>query len=146
MKKNLNIFTICMITIICSFTCNKPKNCHTKLNFINSSNKDIYFQSCGIYPDTLLSSHYCPNPKGDKPFHFVSANNNNNLALPVSQGCYESNNFNTIDSDTMMIYIFDANVIETTSWDTVKAKNLYLKRYDLSLQDLQQSNWTIKYP
>lgn len=143
MKKNLIIFTICIITITLSFTCRKPKICHTKLNFINLSNKHIYIQSCGIYPDTLLSSHYCPNPIGDKPFHFVSANSNNKLALPVSQGCYE---VNIPDSIKILIYVFDAQILETTPWDSVQLNNMYLKRYDLSLQDLKNSDFIITYP
>ncbi len=47
----------------------------------------------------------------------------------------------------VMVFVFDAQVLETTPpWDTVKAKYLVLKRYDLSLQDLESMNWTITYP
>jgi len=46
----------------------------------------------------------------------------------------------------MMVYVFDAHVIETTAWDSVKANYLVLKRYDLSLDDLKRMNWTITYP
>ena len=45
-----------------------------------------------------------------------------------------------------MYFIYDACILETTPWDTIKAKYIVLKRYDLSLQDLQQMNWTITYP
>ena len=48
--------------------------------------------------------------------------------------------------EKVMVFVFDAQVLETTPWDTVKAKYLVLKRYDLSLQDLESMNWTITYP
>ena len=61
--------------------------------------------------------------------------------------CIESH-FGTwlIPSDTFMIYVFDANILNTIPWDTIRKYDMYLKRYDLSLQDLKNSNWTITYP
>jgi hypothetical protein len=50
------------------------------------------------------------------------------------------------DIDTLSVFIFDAQVLENTPWDTVKAKYIILKRYDLSLDDLNKLNWTITYP
>jgi hypothetical protein len=51
-----------------------------------------------------------------------------------------------IPSDTLMIFIFDAEVIETEEWSDVVHSYKVLKRYDLSLADLKRMNWTITYP
>lgn len=51
-----------------------------------------------------------------------------------------------ISSDTLMVYVFDAETLEITPWDTVKANYMVLKRYDLSLEDLKKSDFTITYP
>ena len=48
--------------------------------------------------------------------------------------------------DTLTVFVFDAQVVETTPWDTIKAKCLVLKRYDLSLDDLNKLTWIITYP
>ncbi|MFD1631674.1 hypothetical protein [Pseudopedobacter beijingensis] len=45
-----------------------------------------------------------------------------------------------------MFYVFDGEVLENTDWKTVKANNMYLQRYDLSLEDLRKLNFTIPYP
>ena len=45
-----------------------------------------------------------------------------------------------------MIYIFDAGVLESTPWSTVVNDYMVLKRFDLSLQNLQKMDWTITYP
>ncbi|GAB4278070.1 MAG: hypothetical protein Kow0068_01530 [Marinilabiliales bacterium] len=77
----------------------------------------------------------------------VKSSETNDMALN-SRNCWESNfNYETIiPSDTLMVYVFDASILETTSWDPVKANYLVLRRYDLSLQDLKDMSWTITYP
>jgi hypothetical protein len=62
-----------------------------------------------------------------------------------SRDCFEDF-MNKVQVDTIMIFIFDAKIIETVPWDTIRTKYLVLKRYDLNLQDLQRLNWTITYP
>ena len=48
--------------------------------------------------------------------------------------------------DTLSIYFFDADTLETYSWIQVKKENKVLKRFDLSVQDLKDKNWKIHYP
>ena len=45
--------------------------------------------------------------------------------------------------DTLMIFVYDANMLETTkkyNYDAV------LQRIDVTLDDLRKSNWLITYP
>ena len=48
--------------------------------------------------------------------------------------------------DTMMLFLFDENIISTTPDIQVRNKYLILKRYDLSIQNLDNINWIITYP
>jgi hypothetical protein len=48
--------------------------------------------------------------------------------------------------DTLTVFVFDAQVVESTPWDTVKARDLVLKRYNLSLDDLNKLQWLLTYP
>lgn len=45
----------------------------------------------------------------------------------------------------MMIYVFDGPILESQGWDYIKTNNLVLKRYDVTLHDLENMNWTITY-
>jgi hypothetical protein len=88
---------------------------------------------------------YGPNPalspESDKVMSFQTTIN-----PLLSRSCWEDRFDSEIKSDTLMIYVFDAHVLENTTWDTVKAEYLVLKRYDLSLKDIQKLNWAITYP
>ena len=53
---------------------------------------------------------------------------------------------NEIPSDTLSIYIFDADTINAYDWSQIKEGYKVLKRYDLSVEDLKQKNWTVTYP
>lgn len=47
-------------------------------------------------------------------------------------------------SGYLYIYIYDANNLETTGWNTGK-KN-YVKKYTLDVKQLKKANWNISYP
>ena len=49
------------------------------------------------------------------------------------------------ESSVIMVYVFDGTTLETSKWQTVKDNNLVLKRYDLTLEDLEGMNWEIIY-
>lgn len=40
-------------------------------------------------------------------------------------------------------YLFDPKVIENTPWETVRKENLYLKKYALTIDELNKMNWKI---
>ena len=135
------IFTISII--ISGFAC-RDKNIigheDLRLKFNNSSEMALYASYAYSYPDTSIDSYDITNA----PYrHKAEINSTITLIADDSWGKIFLHN---IDSDTLMVFVFDAHVLETTPWDTVKANYLVLKRYDLSLQDLENMNWTITYP
>ena len=44
-----------------------------------------------------------------------------------------------------MFFIYDEEVLRNNDWKEVR-NNMYLQRYELSLQDLRKLNFTIPYP
>jgi len=143
MKSKNSLFPVILllIPILFSGTCKKDKeDCHHRIVINNNSNTDIYFQSEFNYPDTSINHYYNPTIEGNV-FKCLA----NSSAGDFTSSCWESY-FYDIPSDTLMVFIFDANVLETVPWDTVCANYMILKRYDLSLKDLQNSDWTIVYP
>jgi hypothetical protein len=54
--------------------------------------------------------------------------------------------FRTLPYDTLSLFIFHTDTLNKYSWETIRDDYLILKRYDLSLEDLQASDFTITYP
>ena len=57
-----------------------------------------------------------------------------------------SNDLNDYQDDILMLYLFSRDTIEQVSWDRIVDEYLILRRYDLTLEDLEDINWTITYP
>jgi hypothetical protein len=45
----------------------------------------------------------------------------------------------------MLLFIFDADVIEKTPWDTIVKYDMFLKRYQFTKDELEKMNWEIVY-
>ena len=132
--------TFLFIGILFVFTTcsnDKDKDCHNAITIVNNSDKAIYYYPSSEYPDTLSLN---PNPA-------TSGNDFRIEKFSSKQDEYRS----CIEGKFLIIYkymyfIYDAQILETTPWDTVVKKYMILKRYELTLQDLQKSNWTITFP
>ena len=48
--------------------------------------------------------------------------------------------------DTMSVYIFHPDTLAKYSWDEVRNDYMILRRYDLSLKNVEQHNFTVIYP
>jgi len=46
----------------------------------------------------------------------------------------------------LMFFLFDDQVIQKVPWDTIVKYRMYLKKYDMTVDNLRNSNWTITYP
>lgn len=125
-----------------SCTYKNSDECHKVLTFENHSNKKLYVDY-GTYPLTLLETNHT-NPLLHSSETKVEPFETNNSILSGST-CLEQY-YKTISSGKTTYFVFDAQVIEITPWETVKANEMYLKRYDLTLDDWKNNNWTITYP
>ena len=124
--------------ILVSATCsNDNENCHYKVTIVNNSDKVIYFYPSSRYPDTLT---LYPNPTTSGNYFKIEKLSSKE---DIYHSCVEGKFSIT---SKYMYFIYDAQTLETTPWDTVVKKYMILKRYDLSLEDLQRVNWTITYP
>ena len=140
MKKKILIKLGLLILVIPLFygaSC-KKNNCRNSYTVKNKSNKAIYF---GIQFDSSLSRlDYNP---GLSPSTFKCEANSDNRHFRPDGSCYDAE---TEYFGQMNIFIFDATIIETTNWDTIKQNRLLLKRFDLTKAQLDSCNWVITYP
>ena len=87
------------------------------------------------YPDTTL-------PSSEPDLYKIEPNKQINLR----SGFEWEKVIEEMPLDTLSIYVFDADTLNTYDWIQVKEGYKVLKRYDLSLDDLRKMNWTITYP
>lgn len=117
----------------------EDENHHKTIEIINNSEKTLY-ADCGVsYPDTLFDI------RRPSPAYKIKPYERNTTAL-WNRDYWESD-FEVgwiIPSDTLMIYIYDAELLDSKTFTHIK--NTVIQRYDLSLQDLQFLNWKISYP
>ena len=48
--------------------------------------------------------------------------------------------------DTICVFVFKTEVLEQYSWDSIRSNYLVLQRYDLSYEDVANSNYEICFP
>ena len=49
------------------------------------------------------------------------------------------------EKDSLMFFVFSVDTLDKYSWDEIREGYMVLKRYDLSITDLDSLNWTITY-
>ena len=125
------------------------ENCHTAIRFSNNSDKRLRVAIRPIDPimfplnDPFDIAKFSGVSMGSRPV--VYAHEQNNRSATQGTVCIENMprwNY----SDTLFLFIFDANVIENTPWEVVARDYLVLRRYDLTLEDLRRLNWQVTYP
>ena len=141
MKKIILLLNI--VTLLFSCEATNTAKCHKIITVVNTTNKSIYVERSENYPDTESYKNY-PDPLNNVSTTKVEANKIAQNVLPSFGNCYEGI-YTNIQSGIMMVYVFDGTILEEQGWDYIKENNLVLKRYNLTLQDLENMNWTITY-
>ncbi len=120
----------------------------SSLRIKNASDNPISFYQASsvsqrLYPYDVVSDFLYPDTTISKK----------NITLDIGVTRYSLDNqgkwedvVSKLPSDTLSIFIFDTATIENNSWDEVRENYLVLKRYDLSLEDLQLLDFTVPYP
>lgn len=144
MKKTGEMTFILMVLsfVFMANSCNKEdENHHNTIEVINSSGKAIYTYFSSAYPDTLGYVGGVPSPPS---IYKVEPHEINRTAL-WRRSFWEAifRDGRQIPSDTLMVYIYDAELLDTHA---VHVTDAIIQRYDLSLQDLQHVNWMLTYP
>lgn len=110
------------------------------IRITNNSSKDIMVlpgyakYGANEYPDTTL-------PVKKPSLLFVAKQDYNFLDASFEW----ENIINTLPSDTLTIFYFEADSINTLTWENIRTQYIILKRDDLSISDLEQRNWTLTF-
>ena len=156
MKTNRLLKLIIALSIIsislCSCFVDGP-NSHFCIFFTNNANHSIYVYdhpkedylyspNPPQYYDTVLLPYYY-NPLCDS-FDTKYNPGKEECGWFFSMDCYEC--MFGYEYDTLLIFIFNADTLETYGWDTVREYYKVEQWYDLILEDLQKMDFKLSFP
>jgi len=111
---------------------------HNSVEIFNLSSKTIYVAGSFCCSDTLM----------DFDSAFIEFDRSKLEPRAAKPSIYSEVFFEEIlvDDNKLIVFVFDADVIENYSWETIVENYMILKRYELSLEDLKNRHWIIEYP
>lgn len=121
-------------------SCHPDNNPGKGLSLENASDLDVYFYSSeifetGHFPDTLLPE---VRPLG---LQFIMANG--------ASGKFVDPNweeiFDRLPQNKFTMFVLSAEIVDNTEWEEIRNNNLTLRRFDISLDELESSDYTIRY-
>lgn len=151
--KVLKIINKTIILIIVIFTiqsCYKDSiNRHYYIQFKNSTEKTLYVDN-SFYAKYLSPLNYldttlpcCCDPRNNRLATIVEPSGENPKTC-FRRAFYES--AFGVEFDTLLVFVFDEDTLESLGWDSVCANYKVLQRYDFSLEDLQYLDFKLCFP
>jgi len=150
MKNKINYYLLLVLICTASHCGKKEDNeiCHYTIKFSNNTTKNLrviyYFLHPIHHPDPLNIRKFSYTARGE--IHKINSGEQDNRSAMEGRACIESIFKQEGYTDTVFVYVFDAELIENTPWEVVARDYLVLKRYDLTLGDLQRLDWRVTYP
>ncbi len=131
--KKISILILFSI-ILCGIHCEIFVDHLYRIRIQNNSNDTIQFYESYNYPDTSLAD---TEPRlimvFPSEYRFLDSKEDWNEVLVPPR-------------DTLSIFILSKDTVDKYSWEEIRQTYNILKRYDLSLEDLKNSSWTVTYP
>lgn len=134
MKKLSVVF---VLLTCCSGTCKKNPFVERVYSILVTNNSDSYASALLSYqyPDTTIPDSY--NRLGGVPPRDFSYFDSREPWKEV---------FKDLPKDTLSVFYFSLDTIQAYDWQTIRNEYKILKRVDVSLQDLENNNYTVNYP
>ncbi len=117
-----------------------------KFNIRNSTNDTLqYYRAHSedyfhyVYPDTTIT---------ERKFNLSSPSGRILPKSTLRLGGFSSveSVFKTYKNDTLSFYFFNRDTLRKYPWETIRKDYNILKRYDLSIQDMQMLDYEVVYP
>lgn len=139
MKKIFYTAPVIIAVIFIITACNKGfEDCHSSMFFENKSASAVYYAS--TLKDGFLN--YDPSNPTYAADYKVGAGETKKIRIGITLSCWEQV-LKSADG-YVYIYVYDAGKIETEGWSNVKDKPI--KKYTLTIDQLNSMNWLITYP
>lgn len=140
MKKQISLFIFGLLLISSSCDENVFGETFYTMTLKNNTEGLIYFVaydefSAVQYPDTALPL--------TAP-HLTKIESNGKFYIHERTPWQEL--IKKLSVDTLSIFFFADSIYEDSSWSAISNQYLILKRYDLSIEDLERINFKVPYP
>lgn len=125
-----------------SMTCRKETDlCHYSVWLNNTTDKPVFVAASYDYPDTSINFQ---NPLlGEN--NYVGAHNR--VAFMHLSHCLEYDIETLTPSGKLSIFVFDAEKLRyDTSWSQIRRNYQVLKRFDYSIDELRNTNFSVDFP
>ncbi len=131
-KRLFGVGSIILSIMLCSGSCDFFLDVFYFFDVHNNSSDTVWCYSSYNYPDTSLSLDK-PRLRGIKPGGYTKIINDEKFedALP---------------RDTLIVFILSQDTVDAYDWAQIRDDYKIIKRYDLSISELDEMSWTIKYP
>lgn len=139
MKQTTLFSALILLSSMFFLSCgDKFEDCHNTVMLKNNSDATIYYVS------TLKEGffNYDPTSEVHAAEYRITADENRKVKIGITLSCWEQVLENA--GGRLYIYVYDAAYLDSNEWST--AKNNYLKKYTLTIDNLNKINWQVKYP
>ncbi len=137
------LFLFCLGVMV---SCDPPGvDEHSFITVVNDSEMSIDVSYDLDYPDRDFGPYDIHNYMEEKRRVFPHSSSNKPLGLPEWDS-WENRFRNRIESDTLIIHIFDSRVIDNNTWSDIRREYMVEQVYYVSLDDLEALDWTVSYP
>ena len=134
-------FLIISILFVCAGCPDQDDKPDSVVTIRNNSSKDIlHFVEYRIPTDSTLPVNSIFPTSENISITIIDAN---------SERAYRDSwlrAFQDNPNKVLMLYLFSRDTIEQVSWEEIVEDYKILRRYDLSLEDLESMDWVIEYP
>ena len=139
MKNTIYLFlSVLLICTGCPESSGEPDS---TLIIINNSNETIvHYDEVKAPGDTSLATITYPQTAENTASAIINPHET------VRQPDAFKEVLNENPNHVLMLYLFSRDTIELVSWERIVDEQLILKRYDLTLEDLEDMDWVIAYP
>lgn len=137
--KSVFYFILTVVFLFSLFSCDKSEECHNDILLKNDYHKAIYYVS------TLKEDFFNFNPTNENYAIDlkVEPGESKNVRIGLQLSCWEQVIANS--GGYVYIYIYDAEYLELKTTDWQDAKNKYLKKYKLDVDQLKKMKWIISF-
>ena len=124
-------------------SCNFDKIDDRDVIIVNRSNKSIH---CIISSNDSIKTidHYNGFPNGNTLYSFKDIKPNT-VSEPNDRPRAWSTLFNRSDGNKIRLFILEKDLIDKYGWEKVLEKNIYSRKYKLSVEGLDSIKWRIEY-
>ena len=138
------LFSSCILKDIYELT----KKEYIAIKIINNSKSYIAYYPYSFLPISLMYGEFYPDtllPKDNIVYYCGSIPP---MKTEYYETIYTSKEIREKyeEKDLLIFFVFSVDTLNKYSWDEIREGYKILKRYDLSIHDLDSINWTITYP